>query len=328
MSRGKRIGHGAERIAKIVRMTPDESSTNAEPESSSDEIPSSRKRSLLFLIQFLILVSILLIGYRYAINSAPNIRYLFSIASQTSAVLGVFGHSSELEPYRGQYPAERIRAELTEWKVTSDRAASRENGDAPPLTSWEFWLHSAQQVIRNGPGLLDHGPTIRFVARQGLATRRLEFVQELDLLRKIDAPAPEIEAVQSDIKSLDDEITALFTDPKADRKKSDREFSFRIVPDCGAIPSMAIYLSAVLAFPVRWRKRIIGVVGGLATLYAINIARLVVLAFVGAYDPTPEQKWFTFIHEYVWQSIFLLFVVSVWLAWIELIVKPRQTKAA
>lgn len=309
-------------------MTPDESSTNAEPESSSDEISSSRKRSLLFLIQFLILVSILLIGYRYAINSAPNIRYLFSIASQTSAVLGVFGHSSELEPYRGQYPAEKIRAELTEWKVTSDRAASRENGDVPPLTSWEFWLHSAHQEIRNGRGLLDHGPTVRFVAHQGLATQRLETAQELDLLRKTEGPAPEIEAVRSEIESLDDEIAALSTDPKADRKKTDREFSFRIVPDCGAIPSMAIYLSAVLAFPVPWRKRVIGVAGGLATLYAINIGRLVVLAFVGAYDPTPEQKWFAFIHEYVWQSIFLLFVVSVWLAWIELIVKPRQTKAA
>lgn len=98
-------------------------------------------------------------------------------------------------------------------------------------------------------------------------------------------------------------------------------FTFSLVPDCGALPSMSIYLAALIAFPASLRKRLLGIVIGVPILYGINVARLACLAMIGAWwrdDPGV----FEFAHQYVWQAIYVLFVVGVWLLWVELIVRP------
>jgi len=100
-----------------------------------------------------------------------------------------------------------------------------------------------------------------------------------------------------------------------------RRFTFSLVPDCGALPSMSIYLAALIAFPAPFRKRLLGLAAGVPVLYAINLARLVCLATIGAYwreDPAV----FEFAHQYVWQAVYVLIVVGVWLLWVELIVRP------
>jgi len=99
-------------------------------------------------------------------------------------------------------------------------------------------------------------------------------------------------------------------------------FRFSVVADCGALPSMAIFVSAMLAFPTRWWKRLVGIAAGLPLLYAINVARLVCLGMIGAYyDGGPE---FDFAHHYVWQGIYIVFVVAIWMVWVELLVKPGR----
>jgi exosortase/archaeosortase family protein len=87
---------------------------------------------------------------------------------------------------------------------------------------------------------------------------------------------------------------------------------------------MSIFLAAVLAFPTAWPRRLVGAVGGLAVLYGINVLRLATLGYIGAIDDSPGQRWFNFIHEYVWQGIFIVFVVAVWMIWIEFVVKARR----
>jgi len=104
-------------------------------------------------------------------------------------------------------------------------------------------------------------------------------------------------------------------------------FTFRVVPKCGAIPLMIIYLAAVLLFPLPWWTRIAGAFGGLAILYLINVVRLVVLAYIGAIDNTPGQRWFTFVHEYVWQAAYLVIVVLVWLGWYSLASRWERKRA-
>ena len=103
--------------------------------------------------------------------------------------------------------------------------------------------------------------------------------------------------------------------------RGDREFSFQVVPDCGAIPSMSIFAAAVLAFPTALWGRAIGIVIGLPLLYMVNIGRLTFLAFIGAW--TNHGELFTFFHEYVWQAVFIIFVVAVWLVWVETLVRWR-----
>jgi exosortase/archaeosortase family protein len=102
-----------------------------------------------------------------------------------------------------------------------------------------------------------------------------------------------------------------------------RSFSFKVVPNCGAVPIIVIYVAAVLLFPVPFKKRLIGAVAGTVILYVINVVRLSILAWVGAIDSTPERRWFTFVHEYVWQGVYISIVVLVWLGWYALFVRGR-----
>jgi exosortase/archaeosortase family protein len=110
------------------------------------------------------------------------------------------------------------------------------------------------------------------------------------------------------------------------RASQEVRFSFEVVPDCGALPSITIYLAAVFAFPTTWRRRFAGAVLGLLVLYGINVARLACLAVIGAWDSGGE--WFTFSHEYVWQGVYVLCVVVTWLLWMELIVKRTAKENA
>ncbi len=99
-------------------------------------------------------------------------------------------------------------------------------------------------------------------------------------------------------------------------------FIFVVVPECGAIEVMAIFFAGVLAFPTLWWKRLLGIVLGVPVMYAVNVLRLSCLAVIGALDRGGE--WFNFAHHFVWQAIYIVFVVAVWLVWVEYIVRLRR----
>jgi exosortase/archaeosortase family protein len=301
-----------------------------EPSKVTDEQPKappandSKKQSIFFLIRFLVLVSFFFIGYRYAIDTRANMHYLHTIASQTSFVLQFFGHSSEIQVERHNYEPQKIRLSLQEWGVTDpDEAPPADPSE--PLSTWEYWLYEAHSRLRQGKDLTHRGPTITFVAQRGLVYKVNELKESRSKLGSAKINEEKIKRLDDQIATLNAEITALSGDPDADKKLNDKKFDFQIVPDCGAIPSLAIYLAAVLAFPVAWKKRIVGSILGLIVLYCINIVRIAVLGLVGAYDTSLDRRTFEFVHEYIWQSIFLLFVVCVWIAWVELLVKTKPT---
>jgi len=80
-----------------------------------------------------------------------------------------------------------------------------------------------------------------------------------------------------------------------------------------------------VAFPTLLWKRLAGVLAGVPLLYIVNIFRLSTLAVIGAYV---DRETFEFAHEVVWQGIYLVFVVALWLGWMELIVRPRRRAKA
>ena len=100
------------------------------------------------------------------------------------------------------------------------------------------------------------------------------------------------------------------------------QFRFSVVPDCGALPSMSIFVAAMVAFPAAWRKKVVGILLGLPALYVVNVIRLVCLGIIGAY--TDGGPVFDFAHHYVWQGIYIVFVVAIWMLWVELLVKPGR----
>ena len=127
-----------------------------------------------------------------------------------------------------------------------------------------------------------------------------------------DAALAEVEQEVADLKA---ESLALR------QRRAGKSFNFVVIPDCGAIPSMSIFVAAVLAFPALWRKRLAGILMGLPILYAVNAFRLAFLAVVGAWDNAGDM--FQFSHHYLWQGIYIVFVVAVWMSWVEFLVKRR-----
>ena len=92
-------------------------------------------------------------------------------------------------------------------------------------------------------------------------------------------------------------------------------FGLEIIDECTAVFSSIVYCSVVLAYPTTAKNKGIGIAFGVPSLYAINILRLSVLALVGIYHP----NMFEFVHVYLWQASFIIFVVALFLLWLHFI---------
>lgn len=172
------------------------------------------------------------------------------------------------------------------------------------------------------------GPWVSFLARRSLSDKVVYLKKQIDELghdpdinemaraRKKAFLTAELGRVERKIKQCEAE---------GNRRAITRTYAFPfvVVSDCGAIPSMSIFLAAVLAFPCVFWKRLVGAVVGVPILYGVNVARLCCLAYIGAMDES--RQIFTFVHEYVWQGVYVIFVVAVWLLWVEILVKRNPS---
>jgi len=95
--------------------------------------------------------------------------------------------------------------------------------------------------------------------------------------------------------------------------------ALEIIDECTAIFPAIVYCSCILAYPTTLKKKGIGIAFGIPSLYAINIFRLVILAFVGVSYP----EMFEFVHVYLWQASFIIFVVVVFLLWLHFLSEER-----
>lgn len=323
-----------------------------------------RRTTIRFIVVFVVSVLVLLSSYELATDTKANDWYLYRVAHSTAFLLRRVGHSCELgmaARYAGQ--ERKVRQTLRDSKGAFTDAANAESpGDAKeePLTAWESWRYSAIQHRRaveearqrvaqleqdaslTEPGRAqqlqaaevqylklktrDIGPLVSFVLRQGSQ-------------RRIDAIKGRIQAVQSDTAlteetrsretgRLEEELRRAEADSaqSGSAAAADLGFNFIVIPDCGAIPPMAIFVAALLAFPATWWRRLAGVVLGLPILYWVNALRLAVLAVIGAWDRGGSI--FRFAHEYVWQGIYIIFVVVLWIAWVEFFVRRKDRSHA
>jgi len=297
--------------------------------SAGSSARTSRVAVLRFVAGFIVLVMAFLVGYRYAMNTPANIWYLYQVARHTAWTLELFGESGEVEPLHETSPA-KWRADLLQWRAERRGVdAVPATDDVRPISAWESWQWKAWSRIREGETISEDGPIVRFVLEEGLASRQAALRREIENMKSAAHAAGEDRsaAIAGLEKRLDDTVREIESHPQGDeRMRASRgvQFSFHLVPDCGAVPSMSIFFAAVLAFPAAWWKRIVGGLGGMAILYGVNVVRLTTLGYIGAIDDSPGRKWFTFAHEYVWQGVFIVFVVAVWMLWIEWLVRPRR----
>lgn len=98
-------------------------------------------------------------------------------------------------------------------------------------------------------------------------------------------------------------------------------FSVNILKGCNGAYVVAIFLSAVLAFPATWKEKALGALIGIPAVQGINLVRIVSLYYIGVRHPDLFERF----HYHVWQTIVILLSMGVWLAWAELLVKvPRR----
>lgn len=88
-------------------------------------------------------------------------------------------------------------------------------------------------------------------------------------------------------------------------------FNLRIVKNCDAMEANILYASAVLAFPVALRARLVGVAGGIALLVALNVARICTLYYVGILVPQA----FPFFHLELWPLLLIAAGAAIFLLW-------------
>jgi archaeosortase B (VPXXXP-CTERM-specific) len=93
-------------------------------------------------------------------------------------------------------------------------------------------------------------------------------------------------------------------------------FGLEIIDECTAVFSSIVYCSCVLAYPTTLKNKGMGIGFGVPSLYVINLLRLTILALVGISYP----GMFEFVHVYLWQASFIIFVVVVFLLWLRLVV--------
>jgi exosortase H (IPTLxxWG-CTERM-specific) len=123
---------------------------------------------------------------------------------------------------------------------------------------------------------------------------------------------PKVVSVNAKLSSLILNIFGMRT--KADQALlSSSAFSVSIARGCDAIEAMALYASALLSFPAGWRSKIAGFFVGIALLFVLNIARIISLFLTGIYFP----KAFEIMHVEVWQVLFILFAIGMWIFWIK-----------
>ncbi|MBI2432509.1 MAG: archaeosortase/exosortase family protein [Candidatus Hydrogenedentes bacterium] len=291
------------------------------PEPSHRKV--SRRRTVSFVLVFMVTVLVLLTGYRYTIQSVVNDWYLFQVARHTTWVLDLVGYRATLEEQKLAPRPEEARATMKAWEKGLERAEpAAVNEESPvPLSRWERYRYRilSGRRVRYGGAI---GPRVSFVLSPGLLVRIHDLDEraaELGAQPDADPREGALAAVREELQRLREEQERLPKGLESRGALIGKTFTFIVIPECGAFEVMAIFLAAVIGFPTSLRKRLLGLLLGMPVLYVVNIMRLSCLAVIGALSGSGE--WFDFAHNYVWQAIYIVFVVAVWLAWVEYIVK-------
>ena len=95
------------------------------------------------------------------------------------------------------------------------------------------------------------------------------------------------------------------------RSISSPRFALEVQHGCNALLPTALFVSAVLASPVRFWLKIPGIVIGAILLMSMNLVRVVSMFYAGIYVPS----FFGRIHQEVWPAIFVTLSLFLWVVW-------------
>ncbi len=97
-------------------------------------------------------------------------------------------------------------------------------------------------------------------------------------------------------------------------------FAARIDDVCTGIFVVAIYISAVMAYPSRAKEKLKGILLGASVILSLNLIRVVSLMYIGRYFPS----FFEVAHLLIWQSLIIFAALLIWIYWTERFVSAPQ----
>ena len=133
---------------------------------------------------------------------------------------------------------------------------------------------------------------------------------------------PRIVSLNGKLSSFILNLFGLHTQSSGDMIYSSK-FSISIKRGCDAVEAIALFSMALLAFPAEWKNKIIGLFVGIFLLFILNLVRIVSLFLTGIYYP----KAFELMHVEVWQVLFILAAVGLWIFFIQKATKAKMHAA-
>lgn len=98
-----------------------------------------------------------------------------------------------------------------------------------------------------------------------------------------------------------------------DAKLVSRTATINVMKGCEGFEVMLLFIAVLLAYPMAWRRKLLGVLLGSLLIYAINIVRIVSLYFIKVHYP----RLFDATHVTVWQTIIIFVAGIFFLFWIR-----------
>ena len=87
--------------------------------------------------------------------------------------------------------------------------------------------------------------------------------------------------------------------------------TIQVAQGCDGIDSLLLLFAALVAFPLDWRRKLLGLSIGLPLLYACNQVRITSLYYVQRHSP----RYFDFAHEWVGQTFIILIGCCFFVSW-------------
>lgn len=100
-----------------------------------------------------------------------------------------------------------------------------------------------------------------------------------------------------------------------------RNDTWNVTSECTAVNAVFLFISFIVAYSSTVKSKVIGLIAGIPLILCTNILRLVVLGWVTEYWPKQARLF----HDYVWETIFLFFIIALWFVWVNLVVNREKT---
>ena len=98
-------------------------------------------------------------------------------------------------------------------------------------------------------------------------------------------------------------------------------FAVSIEAGCNGVEAAIVLVSAVLAFPAPWQKKLLAIGIGFVAIQVMNIARIISLFYLGQWNIDA----FTWTHLYLWPVLIMLDVLVVFLLYLRHLARTPQT---